>query len=112
MEAVVQLGYIPRSGDSEPKVRLTIFREIGSALLDIPYSAISKLRQPASESRDDVLQAFRECVPLFLRSLNRRIAEIPAGEVLFVNGEMLVLLERKELNGIVPILRNDSATAP
>jgi hypothetical protein len=44
-----------------------------------------------------VLQAFRECVPSLLKSLNRRIAEIPAGDLLFVNGEMMALLEKQSL---------------
>ena len=96
MEAEVQLRYIPRSSDTEPRVRLTVFREKGSAILDIPFSAISKLRRPTSESQADLLQAFRECVPSLLKSLNRRIAQIPAGDVLFVNREMMALLESKE----------------
>ena len=61
MEAEIQFMYIPRSGDTEPRMRLAVFRETGSALLD------------------------------------RQIAETPPGDVLYVNHEMLGLLESKEL---------------
>ena len=80
----VELRYIPRTGNLEPRIRLTIFRAGGCVLLDIRLSAIAKIRPPASEGRMDVLSAFRASVPALLRELNAVIADAPAGAVVFI----------------------------
>jgi hypothetical protein len=85
----VELEYIPRSFRGEPKVRLMIFRERGSAILDITHSALAEVCQPASEGRADMLSAFRETVPLLLRTLNKTIAATPSGGVVLVTAKML-----------------------
>ena len=85
----VELEYIPRSFHGEPKVRLIIFRERGSAILDISHSAIAEVCQPASEGRADMLSAFRESVPLLLQMLNKTIAATPPGGVVIVTAKML-----------------------
>src|SRR5262245_28970917 len=89
MPTKVDLHYIPRSFYEEPKVRLIIFRGRGSAILDITYSAIAVVCQPTSEGEADMLQAFRNCVPLVLRTLNKKIAATPPGGVVTVTAEML-----------------------
>ena len=80
----VELRYIPRSGNLEPRIRLTVFREGGCVLLDIRLSAIAKICRPASEGRMDALSAFRASVPALLRDLNAVIAHAPAGAVVFI----------------------------
>ena|SRR6266576_3637105 len=89
MQTKVELEYIPRSFYEEPKVRLMVFREHGSAILDIAHSAITEICQPASEGRADMLSAFRESVPLVLQTLNNAIAATPPGGVVNVTAEML-----------------------
>ncbi len=81
---LVELRYIPRTANLEPRIRLTIFRESGCVLLDIRLSAIAKICRPASEGRADALTAFRASVPALLRSLNAVIADAPAGAVVFI----------------------------
>ena len=85
----VELEYIPRSFHGEPIVRLIIFRERGSAILDITHSAIAEVCPPASEDRADMLSAFRESVPSLLRTLNKTIAATPPGGVVLVTAKML-----------------------
>lgn len=80
----VELRYIPRTGNLEPRIRLTIFRESGCVLLDIRLSAVAKIFRPASEGRADALSAFRASVPALLRDLNAVIADAPAGAVVFI----------------------------
>jgi hypothetical protein len=89
MQTKVELEYIPRSFQGEPKVRLMIFRERGSAILVITHSALAEVCQPASEGRADMLSAFRESVPLLLRALNKTIAATPPGGVILVTAKML-----------------------
>ena len=89
MKPKVEIEYIPRSFYEEPKVRLIIFREGGSAILDFTCSAISEVCQPASERKADMLPAFRESIPLVLRTLKETIAATPPGGVVFVTAEML-----------------------
>ncbi len=86
MQTKVELEYVPRSFYEEPKVRLMIFRERGSAILEITHSAVCG---PASEGRADMLSAFRESVPLLLQTLNKTIAVIPPGGVVCVPAAML-----------------------
>ncbi len=85
----VEVSFIPRSRDGEAKVRLLIFRKEGSAILDVDCSAIALIKQPVSETGEDVLQAFRECVPLLARSLNKTISTTPPGEVIRVTAKMV-----------------------
>jgi hypothetical protein len=85
----VELEYIPRSFYEEPKVRLMIFRERGSAILEITHSAIAEVCQPASEGRADMLSAFRDSVPLLLQTLNETIAATPPGGGVLVTVKML-----------------------
>ena len=89
MLAKAELEYIPRSFSEEPKVRLMIARECGSAILEIAYSAMAEVCQPASEGKADMLSAFRESVPLLLQTLNKIIAATPPGGVVRVTAEML-----------------------
>ncbi len=74
----VQVGYVPRVGGLEPRIRLTILREAGSGIVEIRSSAIEDICQPQSESSLDVLAAFRTAVPSIMGFLNRVIAETPA----------------------------------
>jgi len=96
MQPEVELRYIPRSNAVEPRVRLIVFRNQGSAILDIRFSVISEFCQPASEGREDMLSAFRQSVPALLRVLNPEIAKLPAGGVLFVTSEMFGETGRKQ----------------
>ena len=80
----VDLRYIARSANLEPRIRLTIFRDTGCALLDIRLSAIAKICPPASENREDVLRAFRASVPALVQELNAVIAHMPDGGVAFI----------------------------
>ena len=89
MTPEVELHYIPRSFSVEPRVRLTVFRDCGSAILDINCSAIAEICKPESDGREDLLRAFRESVPVLLRTLNETIAALPAGGVAFVTADML-----------------------
>ena len=81
----VDLRYIPRSANLEPRIRLTVFRASGCVMLDIRLSAIAKICRPASEDQGDALGAFRASVPALLRDLNTVIAEAPAGAVVFIS---------------------------
>ncbi len=85
----VELRYIPRSFAVEPRIRVTVFREGGSAILDIQNSVITEFCQPDSEGREDTLRAFRESIPFLLRALNGVIAATPAGGVVFVTAKMI-----------------------
>jgi hypothetical protein len=96
MQPEVELRYVPRSNGLEPRVRLIVFRNQGSAILDIRYSVISEFCQPASEGHDDMLSAFRQCVPALVRILNPEIAKLPAGGVLFVTHEKFAATGRKQ----------------
>jgi hypothetical protein len=89
MLSKAELEYIPRSFYEEPKVRLMIARECGSAILEITHSAMAEVCRPASESKADMLFAFRESVPSLLQTLNRIIAATPPGGVVRVTAEML-----------------------
>src|SRR6266481_8789407 len=89
MLAKAELEYIPRSFSEEPKVRLMIARECGSAILEIAHSAMAEVCQPASEGKTDMLSAFRESVPLLLQTLNKTIAATPPGGVVIVTPKML-----------------------
>jgi hypothetical protein len=80
----VDLRYIARSANLEPRIRLTVFRDTGCVMLDIRLSVIAKISQPASESREDVLHAFRASVPALLQELNAVIARAPDGGVVFI----------------------------
>ena len=93
----VEASFIPRSHYEEAKVRLLIFRKEGSAILDVDCSAIALIKQPVSEKGDDVLQAFRECVPLIVGSLNKRIAGTPPGGVIRVTAKMVRQIIDSEL---------------
>jgi len=81
----VDLRYIARSASLEPRIRLTIFRETGCVMLDIRLSAIAKICEPVSETREDVLRAFRVSVPALLQELNAVIARTPDGGVVFIS---------------------------
>ncbi len=85
----VDLRYIPRSESAGPRVRLTVFRDKGSAILDLGHTVVQEFCQPTSESQIDVLQAFRESVPDLLRILNGVIAATPPGGAVIVTSEML-----------------------
>jgi hypothetical protein len=89
MTPEVDLQYIPRSFSVEPRVRVTVFRDQGSAILDIQNSVIAEFCKPESDGREDTLRAFRESVPFLLRALNEVIAATPAGGVVFVTADML-----------------------
>ncbi len=89
MQPEVEPSYIPRSFSVEPRIRLIVFRDCGSAILGIRKSAIEEVAAPESDARDDMLRAFRESVPVFLNRLNAVIAAIPPGGVVFVTAEML-----------------------
>ena len=80
----VDLRYIARSANLEPRIRLTIFRDTGCVLLDIRLSAIAKICPPASKNREDVLRAFRASVPALVQELNAVIAHMPDGGVAFI----------------------------
>ena len=80
----VDLRYIARSGNLEPRIRLSIFRETGCVMVDIRLSAIAKICKPAGENREDVLRAFRASVPSLLQELNAIIAHAPDGGVVFI----------------------------
>ena len=84
MPPQVELRYIPRSANLEPRIRLVIFRRSGCVMLDIRLSAIAKICPPASEERADALSAFRASVPALLGGLNAVIAQAPAGAVVFI----------------------------
>jgi hypothetical protein len=84
MNPQVELRYIPRRFHLEPRIRLTIFRSGGVAILDIGASAISVIRRPRSESERDLLEAFRASVPTIIATLNQTIAAIPPGGIAFV----------------------------
>jgi len=59
----VELRYIPRSFALESRIRVTVFREGGSAILDVQNSVITEFCRPDSEGREDTLRAFRESIP-------------------------------------------------
>jgi hypothetical protein len=80
----VELRYIPRSANLEPRVRLTVFRKSGCVLLDIRLSAIARICPPTSESQSDVFRAFRAAVPAMLAMLNAAIAKAPPGAIVFI----------------------------
>jgi hypothetical protein len=84
MTPAVELRYIPRRHHLEPRIRLTIFRSAGVAILDIGASAIAVIRRPRSEGERDLLDAFRASVPTMLATLNQTIAAIPPGGIAFV----------------------------
>jgi hypothetical protein len=85
----VTLQYIPRSFLIQPRVRVTIFRDCGSAVLDIGCAAIAEICEPKSDGPEDLLQAFRESIPTLLRILSKTIANTPPGGVVFVTAEIL-----------------------
>jgi hypothetical protein len=80
----VDLQFIPRRNSVEPRVRVTVFRECGIAILNVRLSAISEIWAPASESREDVMRAFRESLPMLLPSFNRTISSMPSGAVTII----------------------------
>jgi len=96
MQPEVDLRYIPRSGTVGPRVRLTVFRDTGSAILDLSHAVIEEFCHPASESQVDTVQAFRESVPDLLRVLNGVIAGTPAGGAVIVTSEMLKALHEPD----------------
>jgi hypothetical protein len=59
----VELQYIPRSFSVEPRVRVTVFRDTGSAILEIQNSVIAEFCDPKSDGGEDTLAAFRESIP-------------------------------------------------
>jgi hypothetical protein len=85
----VELQYIPRSFSIEPRIRVTIFRDQGSAILDIQNSVIAEFCRPENDGREDSLRAFRESVPFLLKALNQVIAATPPGGVVHVTADML-----------------------
>ncbi len=89
MTPEVELHYIPRSYTIEPRVRVIVFRDQGSAILDIQNSVIAEFCDPLSDGREDTLAAFRESVPTLLKALNETIAATPPGGVVFVSADML-----------------------
>ena len=89
MKPEVTLHYVPRSFSVDPHIRVTVFRESGSAILEIGYAAIEEICEPKSDGREDLLQAFRESVPVLLQILNAIIANIPPGGVVYVTQTML-----------------------
>lgn len=89
MAPEVELQYIPRSFSVEPRVRVTVFRDKGSAILDIQNSVIAEFCDPKSDGREDTLAAFRESIPRLLKALNETIAATPPGGVVFVTADML-----------------------
>ena len=95
MQTGVQLRYVPRSFNIQPRVRVVVFRDRGSAILDIGYTAIAEIRKPESEGRENMLAAFRESVPKILGILNGTIAATPAGGVVFVTPDMLRAPQQK-----------------
>ncbi|HEY2889355.1 MAG TPA: hypothetical protein VGJ31_01950 [Dongiaceae bacterium] len=90
----VELRYIPRSFAVEPRIRVTVFRSEGSAILDVQNSVITEFCKPDSESREDTLRAFRESIPFLLRALNSVIAATPSGGVVFVTANMIRASEK------------------
>jgi hypothetical protein len=80
----VELRYIARTANLEPRIRLTVFRDSGSVLLDIRLSAIAKICRPAGENKAALLRAFRVAVPTLLPMLNGAIARAPAGGIVFI----------------------------
>jgi hypothetical protein len=95
MQTGVQLRYIPRSFNVQPRVRVVVFRDRGSAILDIGYTAITEICKPESEGRENMLAAFRESVPKILGILNDTIAATPAGGVVFITPDMLRVPRQK-----------------
>jgi hypothetical protein len=89
MTPVVTLSYIPRSFTGDPHIRVTIFRECGSAILEIGYAAIVEICEPKSDRRKDLLEAFHKNLPALLKILKTTIASIPPGDVVFVTQTML-----------------------
>ena len=90
----VELRYIARSFVVEPRLRVTIFRDEATAILDIQHSIITEFCKPDSESREDTLRAFHESIPFLLRTLNGVIAATPSGRVVFVTAKMLHAREK------------------
>lgn len=90
----VELRYIPPSFAIERRIRVTAFRDEGSAILDIQNSVITEFCKPDSESREDTLRAFRESIPFLLRTLNGVIAATPSGGVVFVTPKMIRACEK------------------
>jgi hypothetical protein len=89
MTPEVTFRYIPRSLIGDPHIRVTIFREYGSAILEIDYAAIAEICEPKSDGRDDLVRAFRQSLPELLGTLNAIIASTPPGGVVFVTPKML-----------------------
>jgi hypothetical protein len=81
---VLTLQFIARSNGIEPRIRLSIFREGGSAILGIRRSAFAEICQPASDAPHDVVRAFRDSFPALIRPLNQIIAGTPPGGVAYV----------------------------
>jgi len=84
MVVEVDLRFIPRSFSTEPRVRVTVFRDCGIAILDVGLSAISEISQPDNESREGIIRAFRESLPTLLPLFNRTISTMPPGAVVFI----------------------------
>jgi hypothetical protein len=80
----VELEFLPRAYSLEPRVRVTVFRDSGPAILDIRLSAIAEICKPDSESREDVMRAFRESLPTLLPSFNRTISTMSSGAVALI----------------------------
>jgi hypothetical protein len=102
-QSKVQVGYIPRVGGLEPRIRLTIHRKTGSGIVEIRSSAIEDICRPQSESSPDVLAAFRASVPAIMGFLNRIIAETPACGVTVVTRDRIRSQLKAEQHGRQPI---------
>jgi len=85
----VTLSYIARSHDRDPCVRISIFREHGSVILDISHSTIAEICEPNGDGPENLVQAFRQSLPELWRSLNTIVANTPSGSVVFVTPRML-----------------------
>ena len=89
MTPEVTFRYIAQFPGVHAHVRVTIFREHGSAILEIDYAAIAEICEPNSDGPEDLVQAFRQSLPELWRSLNAIIANAPPGSVVFVTPKML-----------------------
>jgi DNA-binding CsgD family transcriptional regulator len=81
MEPTVTLQFVPAPNPIDASIRVIVFRESGSAILDIRRSAFAEFCEPASDAPHDVIGAFRESLPALLGSLNQVVATTPPGGV-------------------------------
>src|SRR5579862_7457860 len=70
----VTLGYVARSHHREPHIRVMIFRERGSVVLEISCATIAEICEPNGDRPENLVQAFRQSLPELWRSLNIIIA--------------------------------------